>query len=441
MSSLVIRGGSVVTPDGIIDADIAIEDEQVISVGAEAPGGSTEVDATGLTVFPGMIDIHLHFNEPGRTDWEGAETGSRALAAGGGTLFFDMPLNSTPCTLNALEFDRKAAALGAASITDFALWGGLTPANVPQLDELADRGVIGFKAFLCDSGLPEFPRADDLTLYEGMQRGAELNLPVAVHAESQEITKALQSRIKAQGRHDIAAFLESRPILAEVEAITRAALIARETGCKLHVVHISSGKGVVAALEARQLGSDISLETCPHYLTFTEDDLYRLGAIAKCAPPLRSRAEQDELWSAVFDGRIDHVASDHSPCPPEMKHRENFFEVWGGIAGVQWTLPALIDKGLGPSRIASLTSTNGAGRFRIKSRGTIAQGQLADLTLVELNASQVVEESRLFQRHRITPYLRTKLRGVVRKTIRRGELIYSEGTITAKTCGKLVRPE
>jgi allantoinase len=440
MSDLVIRGGSVVTPRGVLNTDIAIEGAHIAAVSDDVPAGTREIDASGLSILPGLIDIHLHFNEPGRTDWEGAATGSRALAAGGGTLFFDMPLNSSPCTVNARHFDEKCAALGSASITDFALWGGLIPGNAGDLAELADRGVVGFKAFLCDSGLPEFPRADDLTLYEGMKESARLGLPVAVHAESEEITKRLSKRITEAGRHDIAAFLESRPVIAEVEAVGRAGLLARETGCRLHVVHISSGKGVAAALEARSLGADISLETCPHYLLFTEDDLLRIGAVAKCAPPLRDSSARDALWASVLRNEVDVIGSDHSPCPPEMKRRENFFEIWGGIAGVQWTLPALIDKGLDLPQLAALTSSNGARRFGIDRRGAIEPGAYADLALIDLSASQVIGPELLFQRHRITPYLGMKLRGVVRKTIRRGELIYSDGTITARTRGALVRP-
>ena len=215
MFDLVVRGGKI----GDALADVAVDDQLIAAVGPELGGGRREIDARGLTLLPGMIDIHLHFNEPGRADWEGAATGSRALAAGGGTLFFDMPLNSSPCTVGAAEFAAKKAALVESSVTDFALWGGIIPGNRDAMAELADLGVVGFKAFLCDSGLGEFPRADDLTLYEAMREAGRLGLPVAVHAESEEIASGLARRVRGQGRHDIRAFLESRPVIAEVEAI------------------------------------------------------------------------------------------------------------------------------------------------------------------------------------------------------------------------------
>src|SRR4051812_9457746 len=189
MHELVVRGGRVITPQGAIEADIAIGGERITEVGAELPAGKLEIDAAGLAIFPGVIDIHVHFNEPGRTEWEGAATGSRALAAGGGTLFFDMPLNSTPCTVTTDAFDRKLEALSASSIADFGIWGGLIPGAVASMESLADRGVVGFKAFLCDSGLAEFPRADDRTLRAGLREAARLGLPVAVHAETDELVQ------------------------------------------------------------------------------------------------------------------------------------------------------------------------------------------------------------------------------------------------------------
>ncbi len=204
MPDLVIRNGSVVTPAGTVSADIAAEGGVITAIDRELPGATRELDAKGLLVLPGLIDIHVHFNEPGRTDWEGAATGSRALAAGGGVMFFDMPLNSAPCTVSAKAFDQKRAALERSSITDFALWGGLIPGSVDAMDEMAQRGVIGFKAFLSNSGLDEFPRADDLTLYRGMQNAARLGLPVALHAENEEITSGLARQAIAEGRTGMA---------------------------------------------------------------------------------------------------------------------------------------------------------------------------------------------------------------------------------------------
>jgi allantoinase len=432
MPDLVVRGDAL---------DIAIEDGKIVAIGPELPGAAEEIDARGLHVFPGLIDVHLHFNEPGRTEWEGAATGSRALAAGGGTLFFDMPLNSTPCTIDAEAFDRKRAALAESSVTDFALWGGLIPGNISEMAELADRGVVGFKAFLCDSGLPEFPRADDLTLFEGLREAARLGLPVAVHAESQEITQGLARRIVNGG---VAEFLASRPVVAEFEAIQRATLLAREAGAKLHIVHVSSGRGVALAAEARAQGTDVSIETCPHYLFFTEEDVERLGAVAKCAPPLRDRVEQDALWIQLLGGAVDIVASDHSPAPPEMK-TGNFGKAWGGIAGVQSTLAVLLDRGyhcrgLPLDRISSLVAREPARRFRIPSKGAIAIGMDADLALADLSRSVELQPWHLMQRYPLSPYVGSSFRGCVVRTIRRGETIFASGEITVRSKGKFVRP-
>jgi allantoinase len=440
----VIRGGTVVTEAGLLSVDVAIEDGRIQAVGPELPGARQEVDARGLTILPGLIDVHVHFNEPGRTDWEGAATGSRGLAAGGGTAFFDMPLNSTPCTVNAKEFDRKHEALSKASITDFGLWGGLIPGNFDQMEdemrELAARGVVGFKAFMCDSGLPEFPRADDLTLYLGLLQARNLGLTVAVHAESQEITQGCSRLLAADGDKSVRGFLRSRPILAEVEAIHRACFLAREAGARIHIVHISSGSGIVAALEARAQGANVTIETCAHYLYFTEEDVERLGTIAKCAPPLR--AEHDGPWS-IFHA-VDIVASDHSPAPPEMKTGD-FSKAWGGIAGVQSTLAVLLDQGFHEraiplERIASLTAGEPARRFRLAGKGAIIPGNDADLTLVDLAATQELKREDPHQRHGLSPYIGRTFRGTVRRTIRGGETIYENGKITAQTNGKLIKP-
>ncbi len=441
MPDLIIRGGTVVAPNGILEADIAIEGEHIVAVGPGLSGAAKQVDATGLTVFPGLIDVHVHFNEPGRTDWEGARTGSSALAAGGGTMFIDMPLNSTPCTVDAASFDAKRMALEKSSITDFALWGGIVPGNLPALAEMAARGAMGFKAFLCDSGLPEFPQADDDTLHDGMREAARLHLPVLVHAENEDTTKSIAQRLLQAGQTDIRAFLASRPIAAEAEAITRAGRMAAETGCRLHIVHISSGSGVASALEARAAGAAISLETCPHYLFFTREDMLRIGAAAKCAPPLRSAHERDALRKAIHNGDLDIVGSDHSPCAPPLKDSTSFFEIWGGIAGIQSTLPVLLTLGVSPERIAALTASNPAARFRIPRKGSLATGCHADLSLIDLNTMTELRPAALLQKHRLSPYAGYEFRGSVRATFRRGELICSDGRITSETPGKFVRPE
>ncbi len=441
MVDLIIRGGTLVASSGRLRADVRIENGSIVEIGPELPGDYTEVDASGLFVLPGVIDVHLHFNEPGRTEWEGAATGSRALAAGGGTLFFDMPLNSTPCTISAREFDRKRAALEASSITDFALWGGLVPGSVSEMPELADRGVVGFKAFMCDSGLPEFQRADDGTLIDGMREAARLGLPVAVHAEGEEITKAGAAAARGRGVRD---FLASRPLAAELDAIQRALTFARDTGVKLHIVHVSSGRGIALAAEARAAGVDVSTETCPHYLFFTEDDLERLGTAAKCAPPLRAAEERDALWDHLRRGRIDIIASDHSPTDPAMKAGD-FMSAWGGVAGVQSTLAVLLDRsheqrGLPFERIATVLAETPARRFEIANKGAISPGHDADLVLIDPAGSYTLTAERLLQRHKTSPYLGESFDGVITRTIRRGETIFEDGRITAETAGRLVRP-
>jgi len=446
---MIVRGGTLVIPEALIPADLAVEDGRISAIGPDLPAAAVEIDARGLTIFPGLIDVHVHFNDPGREEWEGAATGSRALAAGGGTVFFDMPLNSSPCTVSGAAFHLKRTILERSSMTDFALWGGIVPGNRDELAELAECGVIGFKAFMADSGLPEFPRADDLTLYEGMRQAAHFGLPVAVHAENHDLVSRRGTGASVRD------YLAARPVVAEVEAIQRAALLAREAGARLHIVHVSSGRGVAAALEARSRGVDISIETCPHYLYFTEDDMVRIGAVAKCAPPLRPRAERDALWAAVLRGDVDIVGSDHSPAPIEMKRAEDIFQVWGGVAGVQSTLAVLLsgtdDRFLssvsrpaaGPApltlpHIASLTAANPARRFRIANKGKLAVGYDADFTLVDLAAQHTVTRESLFQRHGLSPYLGATFRGVVHRTVLRGETIFADGKIVGQARGRMV---
>ncbi|HEV7300994.1 MAG TPA: allantoinase AllB [Tepidisphaeraceae bacterium] len=439
---LLIRGGQVVTPHGVQQADVAIENGQIVDISATITGPANEaIDATGLHVFPGVIDPHVHFNEPGRTDWEGVTTGSSALAAGGGTLYFDMPLNSSPPVLDGATFDAKVAASTGKAFTDFALWGGLTPNNIDKLDELADRGVVGFKAFMSNSGIAEFPAADDLTLYRGMQIAARRGLVVAVHAENDTITSGLAAEAIRRGNTGIADYLASRPVVAEVEAIRRACTLAGEAGCKLHIVHVSSSEGAWAA--HANGGHDVTYETCPHYLLLTEDDLATLGAIAKCAPPLRRRKwDIEHLQLLLHTGEISFVASDHSPAPPSMKQGNDFFAIWGGIAGVQSTLPAMfsLDHQLPLNLVARYTATAAAERFGIAGKGVIALQCDADLTLVDLNETYELKREELLDRHKLSPYVGRTFRGRIRRTILRGQTVFLDGKIVGGPMGRLVRP-
>ncbi len=443
---LLLRHGTLVTTTGVSQADLAIADEQIVAIAPELSGSAKEeIDASGLHIFPGVIDAHVHFNEPGRTHWEGFATGTRALAAGGTTTFFDMPLNSTPPTLDAESFRLKLQAAQASSYVDFALWGGLVPGNLERLEELAACGVIGLKAFMSNSGIDDFQAVDDMTLYEGMQRAAQLGLIVAVHAENDQITAALAHRAQEQGRTGVRDYLASRPIVAELEAIERAILFAEETGCSLHIVHVSSGRGVRLVAAARTRGVDVSCETCPHYLVLTADDVEALGAIAKCAPPLRSPAEQQALWQHLFSGNIPMVASDHSPAPAAMKAGSDFFQVWGGISGCQSLLQLLLTEGhvrrrLSLPLIASLTAEYVARRFHVSpQKGRIAPGCDADLVLVNLQESFSLQASDLLYRHAHSPYIGRKLSGRVVRTLVRGHTVFLNGTIVATPSGRFVR--
>ncbi|HEY8282934.1 MAG TPA: amidohydrolase family protein, partial [Chloroflexota bacterium] len=290
---LVIRNGQVVTSAGVDRRDIAVHDGVIVELGATIAGsGATEVDATSLHVFPGGVDPHVHFQEPGHTSWEGFATGSAALAAGGMTVVFDMPLDCLPTTIDGASFDRKREAVQGSSLVDFAFWGGLVPGNLERMEELAARGVVGFKAFMAN-GTEDFPAVDDLALYEGMVRCADLGCLMAVHAENEQITARLTARARAGGRTGPRDFIASRPTIAENEAIARALLFAEETRCPLHIVHVTTAKGVALVAAAQARGVDVSCETCPQYLVFSEDDIEELGSLGKCAPPLRAATEPE----------------------------------------------------------------------------------------------------------------------------------------------------
>jgi allantoinase len=442
---LLVRGGTVVTPVSLYVSDIGVLDGVVAAVGPELEGAAVEtVDAAGLHVFPGLVDAHVHCNDPGRSAWEGFAHATRALAAGGTTTFVDMPLNASPPTVDAASFDLKVAAAEGAAAVDFALWGGLVPGDLDRLDELAARGVVGFKAFMCPTGIDDFEMADDATLLAGMERAAALGLPVAVHAEDAELTTRLAAEAVAAGRTTLRDYLDSRPVVAELEAIGRAIGMAEATGCSLHVVHVSTGAGARLVAAARGRGVDVTCETCPHYLALDEDDLLELGLQAKCSPPLRPRADVEDLWGTVLAGAVELVASDHSPGPPELKQGPDAFAAWGGIAGCQTLLRALLSegppRGLSLEAIARLASAAPARRFRLEGKGSLEPGVDADLTLVDVGAEAVLTRAELCSRHRLDPLVGRPLRGRIERTILRGFTVRLGGDMVASPGGRLVRP-
>jgi len=432
-------------PTGAEACDVGVVDGLVAAVEPGLQGEVAEtVDASGLHVFPGTVDAHVHCNEPGRTDWEGFAHATSALAAGGATMFVDMPLNASPPTVDAASFDLKLAAAEASAVVDFALWGGLVPGDVDRLDELAERGVVGFKAFMCPTGVDDFVMADDETLRAGMERAAQLGLPVAVHAEDPELTARLAAEAVAEGRISLRDYLRSRPVVAELRAIQRALELAEATGCSLHVVHVSSAAGARLVADARARGVDVSCETCPHYLALDEEEVVAIGMAAKCSPPIRDREEVEALWRALLHGDVDLVASDHSPSPPELKEGDDAFAAWGGIAGAQTLLRVLLTEG--PARglslpdVARLAAGTPARRFRLAGKGSLEPGADADLALVDLGVEEGLTGGELLSRHRVSPFLGRRLRGRVMRTIVRGSTVCLEGDMVALPAGRLVRP-
>ena len=402
---MIIRGGTVVTARGVEVADIAVRDGVITEVGPSLDADSEEIDASGLHVFPGGIDSHVHFNEPGRTDWEDIAHGSAALAAGGYTAFIDMPLNNLPVTTTGEAFDLKVAAMERSSRVDFGIWGGLVPVNLDQLAGLVKRGVMGFKAFMCPSGIDEFPACDERTLREGMKRIAELESIVLVHAED----PSKLSEPKGPTARD---FLESRPAEAEIEATSMAIAIAREEGCRLHVVHVSTAGGAELID-----GVNVSGETCPHYLLYTSEDVGRLGGKAKCAPPFRTDLDREALWQMPI------VVSDHSPSTLDLKQGDDFRKIWGGISGCQSTRQLLLaQERLDLPRIAAVTATNIAERFGLMHKGDIAPGFDADVWLVDLNWEGAVRREDLLYRNPFSVHEGQTIRGKTVKTMTQGRV-------------------
>lgn len=407
----------------LVAGDVRIEGELVAEIGEGLPGDG--INAEGMLILPGILDAHVHFNEPGREHWEGFSTGSAALAAGGGTAFIDMPLNAAPPTIDKESFERKVEAGESLSVLDFALWGGLIPGNLDKLEDLAACGVVGFKAFMIDSGMADFPGIDPESLRKGMKIAAGLRLPVAVHAEDPGIVAVRTAAVQAEGRHDAQAWFDSRPVESELEAVRMALEIAGETGCSLHVVHVSAPEAIGMVAAAKAEGLDVTCEVCPHHVLLSERAMFEYGAFAKCAPPLlRSETLRAELFQMLLDGRVDLVGSDHSPAPTEMKTGDDVFRWWGGIMGCQHGFLLLLDAVLAeaPEKLGAMWDTmsaNPAERFGLQ-KGRIEPGFDADLILVKTGEAREITAGELIYRHKTSPYVGASLRSRVVKSFVRG---------------------
>lgn len=445
---LVIKNGNVVLENSVEKLDIGILNGKIVEISNKIAEESIEViDASHQYVMPGMIDAHVHICEPGRTEWEGFVTGTQALAAGGTTSFIDMPLNALPATTTKDALQLKLKSAENKAYVDYALYGGLVPDNLEDLEDLSNQGVVAFKCFMATCGSDEigdFKNVNDYTLYQGMKKLAKLGHVLSIHAENAELTDKLAMEKKAQGKTTARDYVESRPIFTEVDAVKRALLLGKETGCQLHFVHISSAEAVEEILKARKEGQEVTIESCPHYFTLDTEDFERIGPVAKCAPPLRAKTEQEKLWAALQDGKIDILTSDHSPCPPDMKQSDtnNMFEMWGGISGCQNNVDLMFDeavkkRGVSVSEFSKMIATKPAEIFNLATKGRMKVSYDADIILLDPNKSYTVQAEDLYYRHQHSPYVGRDVNCRVTKTFVRGQLVYDmEKGIVSEPIGK-----
>jgi len=434
---LIIKNGNVVLPAGSEQLDIGIKDGLIQILGKNLMNKAEKIwDATNQYVFPGMIDVHVHFSEPGREHWEGFHTGSQMMAAGGCTTYFDMPLNGIPSTVTEEALFEKAKLGCEKSFVDFSLWGGLVPGNEGDLEALAESGAIGFKAFLSTTGNKEFEAVDDITLLNGMKQIAKLGKILALHSESAAVTNWLKVQKEKEGKFTADDYLETRPIMAEVEAVQRAIYYSEVTGCPLHFVHISSAEAIEIIEQAKRKGLNITVETCPHYLLFNHQHLRELGTVAKCAPPLREKEEQEKLMNLLINQKFDMISSDHSPCPYELKDPKihNLFQAWGGISGGQFTLLSMIELAVKYKipfeLVAKWTAQAPSERFGLSDRkGAITEGRDADLAIVTLNESFTVTEENFYAKHKESLYVGHTFPCKITGTINRGNVVYENGRV------------
>lgn len=424
---LVIQARQVLTPGGIRAAEVRVLAGQISSVTELGPRGLQPADDTVFVVLgddevllPGLVDSHVHVNEPGRTDWEGFATATAAAAAGGVTTIIDMPLNSIPPTVDVAALEVKRAAATDQCAVDVGFWGGAVPGNFRELAGLHEAGVFGFKCFTVDSGVPEFPPLDPAGLTEAMRQIADLGSLLIVHAEDAGCIGSPAGRRYGD-------FVASRPDAAEVAAVTRVIELARQAQARVHILHVSSAEVVPLLAAAQADGVRISAETCPHYLTLASEGIADGQTQFKCCPPIRGEANRERLWEALAAGVISCVVSDHSPCPADLKQLAtgDFGTAWGGISSVQLGLPVIwtqaVERGFALADVVSWMATGPARLTGLKDKGAIEPGMDADLVAFAAGERFAVRADQLLTRHHLTPYEGQQLQGVVRQTWLRGE--------------------
>ncbi len=425
---LVIRARSVLTPDGGGPRAVAVSGGRIVAVTAwkDAPVGTQNVElAADEVLIPGLVDTHVHINEPGRTEWEGFASATRAAAAGGVTTVLDMPLNSIPATVDVAALEVKRGAAAGQCAVDVGFWAGAVPGNLGSLERLASAGVFGFKCFLLDSGVPEFPPLNPEQLRQAMTEIAGFGGLLIVHAED-PATIELHATATARRYTD---FLASRPPEAENLAIATVLETARDTGCRTHIVHLSSSEALPALAAARADGVPVTVETCPHYLTLTAQDIPDGHTEFKCCPPVRDAHNSDLLWEGLAQGLIDFIVSDHSPSTPELKYAGNgdFAVAWGGISSLQLGLSLIWTearrRGFDLAQVVRWMAQGPARVIGVPGKGFLTVGADADMVVLAPDDSFVVDPETLHHRHAVSPYRGRTLRGVVRRTYLRGRLI------------------
>lgn len=443
-----LRSRRVVTPDGVRPATVLVRGGRIAAVAGpgETPPELRLVDAGDDVVSPGLVDVHVHANEPGRTEWEGLACATRGAAAGGVTTIVDMPLNSVPATTTALGLTAKRQAADGACWVDVGLWGGAVPGNADQLPALWEGGVLGFKAFLAPSGVPEFPHVDGADLTRALPVLADLGAPLLVHAELPEhLDETWGDGATPAECRSYAAYLASRPPAAEVAAVELVARLAGDAGARVHVVHAASADTVAAVRRAREAGVALSAETCPHYLTACAGEIEDGATVWKCAPPIRGAEHREALWRALLDGHLELVASDHSPSPPAAKEMASgdFAAAWGGISSLQLLLPLVWTgarrRGAGPERLAEWLSAAPARLAGLAGRkGAVAPGYDADLVVWDPEAAFTVDPESLYHRHPVTPYAGRRLHGTVRRTYLHGAAVWDGEGLDPRPRGRLL---